>query len=66
MKIGVPSEVHTGEKRVATTPEVIKFLQKLGYNVAVESRAEKKANFPDKAYQDSGAEMISDTKALWN
>jgi len=66
MKIGVPSEVHTGEKRVATTPEVIKFIQKLGYNVAVESGAGKKANFSDKAYQDSGAEIISDTKALWN
>ena len=48
MKIGVPSEVHTGEKRVATTPEVIKFIQKLGYNVAVESGAGKKANFQTK------------------
>ena len=65
MKIGVPCEVHTGEKRVATTPEVIKFLQKLGYSVAVESGAGTKANFSDSAYQESGAEIISDTKTLW-
>ncbi len=65
MKIGVPCEVHTGEKRVATTPEVIKFLQKLGYAVLVESGAGTKANFSDNAYQESGAEIISDTKTLW-
>ena len=65
MKIGVPNEVHTGEKRVATTPEVIKFLQKLGYTVAVESGAGAKANFSDSAYQKSDAEIISDTKSLW-
>ena len=65
MKIGVPNEVHTGEKRVATTPEVIKFLQKLGYTVSVESGAGSKANFSDNAYQESGAEIISDTKTLW-
>ena len=65
MKIGVPNEVHTGEKRVATTPEVIKFLQKLGYTVAVESGAGAKANFSDEAYRQSGAEIINNTKSLW-
>ena len=44
MKIGVPVEIHTGEKRVATTPDVIKFLQKLGYTVAVESGAGAQAD----------------------
>ena len=65
MKIGVPNEVHTGEKRVVTTPEVIKFLQKLGYTVAVESGAGAKANFSDEAYRQSGAEIINNTKSLW-
>ena len=65
MKIGVPNEVHTGEKRVATTPEVITFLQKLGYTVAVESGAGAKANFSDEAYRQSGAEIINNTKSLW-
>ena len=65
MKIGVPNEIHAGEKRVATTPEVIKFLQKLGYSVAVESGAGAKANFSDEAYRQSGAEIINNTKSLW-
>ncbi len=30
MKIGVPKETYAGEKRVATTPEVVSWLQKLG------------------------------------
>ena len=34
MKIGVPKEIHAGERRVATTPDVASQLQKLGYNVA--------------------------------
>jgi proton-translocating NAD(P)+ transhydrogenase subunit alpha len=66
MKIGVPKEIYVGEKRVATTPEVIKWLHKLGYSVAVESGAGTEANFSDEAYAEAGAEIISDTKALWD
>ena len=39
MKIGVPKEIHAGEKRVATTPEVIGHLKKLGFEVLVEAGA---------------------------
>ena len=35
--IGVPKEVFAGEKRVATVPEVVEKLIKLGFKVAVES-----------------------------
>jgi proton-translocating NAD(P)+ transhydrogenase subunit alpha len=66
MKIGVPKETYAGEKRVATTPEVIKWLQKLGYSVSVEAGAGTDANFTDEAYSEAGAEVISDTKALWD
>ena len=31
MRIGVPRELYSGEKRVATTPEVAGQLQKLGF-----------------------------------
>ena len=34
--IGVPREVFPGEKRVATVPEVVEKLIKLGFRVAVE------------------------------
>lgn len=66
MKIGVPKETYAGEKRVATTPEVINWLQKLGYSVTVEAGAGAKANFSDAAYSEAGAEIATDTKALWD
>ena len=39
MKIGVPAETAAGEKRVATVPEVVEKLVKLGFSVAVQSGA---------------------------
>ncbi len=66
MKIGVPKETYTGEKRVATTPEVVKWLQKLGYSITVESAAGATANFSDAAYREAGAEISDNTKALWD
>ena len=66
MKIGIPREVHPGEKRVATTPEVVLQLQKLGFTVAVEAGAGEPANYGDSAYRDAGAEVVSDTRALWS
>ncbi len=64
MQIGIPTEIYTDEKRVATTPEVAGWLQKLGYSVAIEAGAGEKANFSDQAYRDAGVEVISDTSEL--
>ena len=36
-KIGIPKEIHPGEKRVAATPQTIIRLKKLGFEVQVES-----------------------------
>ena len=66
MKIGVPREVHAGEKRVATTPEAATQLQKLGFSVAVESGAGDAAKFSDDVYREAGVEIISDTRSLWS
>ena len=65
MKIGVPKEVHADEKRVATTPALVQQLQKMGYEVAIESGAGTAAKFLDEAYRDAGAEVIEGTEALW-
>jgi len=65
MQIGIPTEIVTGEKRVATTPEAAGWLQKLGFTVAIESGAGEKAKFSNQAYIDAGVEIISDTKQLW-
>ncbi len=66
MKIGVPREIHPGERRVATTPEVVPQLIKLGFEVAVEAGAGEAASFTDEAYKAAGAEIVSDTRALWS
>ncbi len=65
MKIGVPKENFPGEKRVATTPEVVSQLQKLGYEVAVESGAGDAANYSDHAYREAGCEIVSSAADLW-
>ncbi|WP_045223801.1 Re/Si-specific NAD(P)(+) transhydrogenase subunit alpha [Methyloterricola oryzae] len=65
MRIGVPKEIHAGEKRVATTPEVAEKLQKLGFSVAVETGAGDAANFSDETYREAGVEIISDASSLW-
>ena len=53
MKIGVPKEIHLGEKRVATTPEVIGHLKKLGFEILVEAGAGAGAHFSDAAYSEA-------------
>ena len=66
MKIGVPKEIHDGEKRVATTPEVIGHLKKLGFEVIVEAGAGSLANFSDAAYTGAGAIIANEVKSVWN
>ncbi len=66
MLIVVPREVHAGERRVAATPEVVKQLIKLGYEVAVEANAGAAANFADAGYIEAGATIEADVKALWD
>lgn len=65
MRIGIPKEIHEGEKKVATTPEVAEQLIKLGFDVAVESNAGQAANFSDDAFRESGVTIVEDTKKLW-
>ena len=61
--IAVPRETAPGEKRVATVPEVVEKLVKLGFRVAVESGAGEGANFSDEMYRASGAEIVTDAWA---
>ncbi|MFZ3220182.1 MAG: Re/Si-specific NAD(P)(+) transhydrogenase subunit alpha [Rhodoferax sp.] len=64
-RIGVPREVFPGEKRVATVPEVVEKLIKLGFSVAVESGAGDAANCSDEAYRAAGATVVDSAAALW-
>ncbi len=65
LTIGVPREVFAGEKRVATVPDVVEKLIKLGFKVAVEAGAGELANFSDDTYRAAGAEVIEGAAQLW-
>jgi len=65
LTIGVPRETYAGEKRVATVPEVVEKLVKLGFAVAVESGAGAAANFGDDAYQVAGARIVGSAAELF-
>ncbi len=66
MRIGVPKEMHEGERRVATTPEVAVLLRKLGFEVSVESGAGSEAKFTDAAYEAAGVTIVTDVKKLYS
>jgi NAD(P) transhydrogenase subunit alpha len=63
--IGVPKETAAGEKRVATVPDVVEKLIKLGFSVAVESGAGDAANFADDTYRAAGATVVPSASELW-
>ncbi len=65
MKIGIPKEIHPGEKRVATTPEAAAQIIKLGFSISIETGAGLNANISDEAYQAAGVEIVNDTQVLW-
>jgi NAD(P) transhydrogenase subunit alpha len=65
MKIGTPKEILPGERRVALTPDSAQRLQKLGYEVLVESGAGLEASISDEAYAEAGVTVLPDAEALW-
>ena len=65
LTIGVPREIFPGEKRVATVPDVVEKLIKLGFKVAIESGAGEAANFNDETYRTAGADIVADAAQLW-
>ena len=64
-RIGVPKEIFSGEKRVATVPDVVTKLIKLGFAVVVEQGAGDLADLPDSAYEQAGASIAPSAAALW-
>ena len=66
MKIGVPKEIRAGERRVAATPETIGRLKKLGFEVLVETQAGAGASFSDDDYQNAGATVVPEARAVWS
>ena len=65
-RIGVPREIFPGEKRVATVPDVVTKLTKLGFSVLVEKGAGDLADLSDQAYEEAGASIAPSAAALWS
>ena len=66
MLIGVPREIAAGEKRVATVPDVVEKLAKLGFTIAVQSGAGDAANFADDTYRAAGAQVLPSAADIWS
>jgi NAD(P) transhydrogenase subunit alpha len=59
MRIAVPKEVKSGEKRVALVPDIISKLTKAGLEVVIETGAGVAAQYSDKQFSDAGAQVKS-------
>jgi NAD(P) transhydrogenase subunit alpha len=58
MRIAVPKEIKSGEKRVALVPDIISKLTKLGHEVVIESGAGKNSEYSDDQYAKVGAQIV--------
>lgn len=58
MRIAVPKELKSGEKRVALVPDIISKLTKLGHEVVIESGAGKNSEYSDDQYAQVGAQIV--------
>ena len=65
-RIGIPREIFPGEKRVATVPDAVAKLIKLGFQVVVQSGAGDLANVSDEDYRQAGASIAPTAQALWS
>ena len=59
MKIGVISADSASENRVALTPDAVKKLRKLGFEVVIQSGAGQAAYYADELYQAAGADIAN-------
>jgi len=58
MRIAVPKEIKSGEKRVALVPDIISKLTKLGHQVVIESGAGTNSEYSDDQYAQVGAQIV--------
>ncbi|WP_020403385.1 alanine dehydrogenase [Gracilimonas tropica] len=57
LKIGLPKEISNDERRVSLTPGGVSILKANGHEIFIEKGAGEAANFSDREYADSGAEI---------
>ncbi len=65
MKLAIPKERRDHEHRVAATPDTVKKLISLGFEVAVEKDAGLMSSIPDGDYAAAGATICADVEATY-
>jgi len=63
--IGIPKEVSFQENRIPLTPLSVALLINNGHEVMLESNAGAAAKFSDKDYSEQGAQIVYDTKKVY-
>ncbi|OOQ61289.1 alanine dehydrogenase [Mucilaginibacter pedocola] len=63
--IGIPKEVSFQENRIPLTPLSVALLVNNGHDVYLESNAGQAANFSDTNYSEQGAQIVYDTKRVY-
>ena len=59
MRVAVPKETDTGERRVALVPDSVGRLTAAGFTIAVERDAGAGAGFDDREYAAAGADVVA-------
>ncbi|NDH64561.1 MAG: NAD(P) transhydrogenase subunit alpha, partial [Alphaproteobacteria bacterium] len=65
MKIAVPKERRPHERRVAVSPDTVKKLKGLGFDVVVETGAGDGASQPDRVFAEAGATIAPDAASTY-
>ena len=65
LRVGIPTEVKTDERRVALTPDGVRELESHGVEVLVQAGAGEGAAIPDEAYRAAGAEIVATAEDTW-
>ncbi len=65
MIIGIPSEIKTGERRVAMSPVNVKSLTDKGIKVLFQANAGDASGYPDAEYEQAGATITTDRAEIF-
>jgi alanine dehydrogenase len=66
MRIGIPTEIKSGEKRVGITPAGVRELTMAGHEVVVQAGAGLGARFADADFVAEGATIAPDADTVWS
>ena len=65
MRIGVPTEIKSGEGRVALTPAGVRELSRADVDVLIQAGAGLGSRFSDAEFAAEGAQVVPDAETLW-